>query len=351
MLVLRLKMDENILNSVIEITNKRDTDSLELSMTLALVEQVDCLRLVIYKRLNVNDCLAIKSNVDLVIHDTKSKYEWLEPEVIQDISPELKSCFEFSCPIHKELKANNEESWHPIAIDKKTVAVIYINSKKLNREQQVLLNGFCRIYENYLSILRESECDKLTGLLNRQTFENKVRRFLEQQSKNPLPTSVEVNNRKPNTNHASWLAIIDIDYFKRVNDQYGHVCGDEVLLTFSQQLKSHFRKEDLLFRFGGEEFILVLTAENSQLVEKKLNEFKIEIAKYNFPFIESLTVSIGFTELHTNMFISSIIDRADKALYYAKDHGRDSVYCFENLVEQKLLVQQEPSKTSSIELF
>jgi len=123
------------------------------------------------------------------------------------------------------------------------------------------------------------------------------------------------------------------------------------LLTFSQQFKSHFRKEDLLFRFGGEEFILVMTAQNSQVVEKKLNEFKIEIAKHNFPFIESLTISIGFTQLHENMFISSIIDRADKALYYAKDHGRNSVYCFDKLVEQKLLVQQEPSKDSPVELF
>jgi len=351
MLVLRLKMDENILNSVIEITNKRDTDSLELSMTLALVEQIDCLRLVIYKKLNVIDCLTIKSNVDLVIHDTKSKYEWLEPEVIKDVSPELKSCFEFSCPIHKELKDNNEESWHPITIERQTVAVIYINSKKLNREQQVLLNGFCRIYENYLSILKESECDKLTGLLNRQTFENKVRRFLEQRAKAPLPTSLEIDKRKPTPSQASWLAIIDIDHFKRVNDQYGHVCGDEVLLTFSQQLKNHFRKEDLLFRFGGEEFILVMTAENSQVVEKNLNEFKVEIAKYSFPFIESITISIGFTELHTNMFISSIIDRADKALYYAKDHGRNCVYCFEDLVEQKLLVRQELSNNSPIELF
>ena len=106
-------------------------------------------------------------------------------EILNTVSPELKSCFEFSCPIHHKLENNNEESWHPIVIDQQAVAVIHINSVRLTREQQVLLNGFCRIYENYLSILKESECDKLTGLLNRQTFEIKVKRFIEQKLLQP----------------------------------------------------------------------------------------------------------------------------------------------------------------------
>ncbi|PKG82113.1 GGDEF domain-containing protein [Colwellia sp. 75C3] len=344
-------MDENILNSVIEITNKRDTDSLEISMSLALVEQIKCLRLIIYKRVNAEHTLTIRSNIDLIVHDTKSKYEWLEPEFVQNISDELNSCFKFSCLIHNKLENENEESWHPIVIGQQTVAVIYLNSIKLSREQQVLLNGFCRIYENYLSILKESECDKLTGLLNRQTFEVKVKRFSEQKNKKQLDELNSDNKRAPHQSISTWLAIIDLDNFKRVNDQFGHVCGDEVLLTFAQLMKKHFRNEDLLFRFGGEEFILVMEAPTSKILHIKLNEFKNAVNSHQFPFIESLTVSIGFTLLDPNMFISSIVDRADKALYYAKDNGRNTIHCFEDLIEQKLLQRHDPALNSPVELF
>ncbi len=344
-------MDENILNSIIEITKKRDTDSLELSMTLTLIDQIDCLHLTIYKKINTRDVLTVRSNIDVKVHNKKPKYEWLETEIIQTISPELKSCFEFSCPIYNKLENTDEESWLPIIIEQQTVSVIYIYSKKLSREQQVLLNGFCRIYENYLSILKESECDKLTGLLNRQTFEVKINRFLRE--KNPaIPDSyIDKNRRGQHQSINTWLAIIDIDHFKQVNDKFGHVCGDEVLLTFAQLLKSCFRKEDLLFRFGGEEFIIVMEAATPQILHKKLGQFKNAISINQFPFGESLTASIGFTLLDPNMFISSIVDKADKALYYAKEHGRDAIYCFEELVEQELIKCSEPSTNSPIELF
>lgn len=342
-------MDETILNSVIEITNKKDTDSLELSITSALVEQVDCTHLVIYKK--VNNGVDIRSNINLIVHSKKPKYEWLDPEIIQTTSPELQSCFDFSCAIHNELTNDKVESWHPIVIEQKSVAVVYIKSNKLNREQQVLLNGFCRIYENYLSILKESECDKLTGLLNRQTFEPKIRRFLELQTKSRTTEFIDNERRMKPSDLVSWLAIIDIDHFKKVNDQFGHVCGDEVLLIFSQLLKSHFRKVDLLFRFGGEEFIVVMEAINSKAAVNKLNLFRKEVAKHRFPFIDAITISAGITSLNPNVFTSSTVDRADKALYYAKNNGRNAVYCFEELIGQKMLQQHEPSINSSIELF
>lgn len=344
-------MNETILNSVIEITNKRDTDSLELSMTLTLVEQVECLRLVIYKRLNIKNNLTIRSNVDLIVDKEKSKYEWLEPKLINTISPELKSCFDFSCPIHNKIANEDEESWHPIVIDQTVEAVIYIHSKKMSREQQVLINGFCRIYENYLSILKESECDKLTGLFNRQTFETKVQRFIDKKSKKQHEDPISENRRDLVKSLNTWLAIIDIDHFKQVNDTFGHVCGDEVLLAFAQLLKNLFRKEDLLFRFGGEEFIIVMEAATPQMLHNKLNEFRNTVANHPFPFVESLTASIGFTLLDPNMYISSIIDKADKALYYAKDNGRNSVHYFEDLIDLKLLKGEEPGINSPIELF
>jgi diguanylate cyclase (GGDEF)-like protein len=344
-------MDETILNSVIEITNKRDIDSLEISMTLALVEQIECLRLVIYKKVNTESTLTIRSNIDLVVHDSEPKYEWLEPAFIQTVNPELTSCFKFSCLIHNKLDNENTESWHPIVIGQQTVAVVYLKSIKLTREQQVLLNGFCRIYENYLSILKESECDKLTGLLNRQTFEGKVKRFIEQKNKKQSTVSIRENRRSPEQNSSIWLAIIDLDNFKHVNDRFGHVCGDEVLLTFAQLMKNHFRNEDLLFRFGGEEFILVMEATTSKIMHRKLDEFKNVVASHQFPLIEFLTVSIGFTLLDPNMFISSVVDRSDKALYYAKENGRNTVHCFEDLIENKLLQRHEPDINSPIELF
>jgi diguanylate cyclase (GGDEF)-like protein len=142
---------------------------------------------------------------------------------------------------------------------------------------------------------------------------------------------------------------MDIDHFKQVNDEYGHLYGDEVLLLFSRLMTKSFRHYDLLFRYGGEEFVVVLNNTDLETALTILERFRITIENYNFPQIGRKTISIGVTEISDQTMLSNVIDRADKALYYAKKNGRNQVCCYEKLVGAGLISNK--TATEDIELF
>ena len=143
--------------------------------------------------------------------------------------------------------------------------------------------------------------------------------------------------------------ILDIDFFKRVNDEYGHVAGDEVLLRLSQKMKQDFRYTDLLFRFGGEEFVIILEPIPSAMAQATLERFRKNIAEYQFPLVGATTVSIGYAKITENDFPATILGYADKALYFGKEHGRNCVYNYEALIESGEL--GESSTEGTVDLF
>ena len=225
-----------------------------------------------------------------------------------------------------------------------------IVSKGLNSSDQVLLNAFCRIFENYLSILHENERDKLTGLLNRQTFEKKLKQLLEKQLIDHHKSSFPNESRKRTLCATSWLAMVDIDHFKKVNDNYGHVCGDEVLLLLAQKMRQYFRSSDLIFRFGGEEFVLVFEPCDFDSMKTKIDQFMELIRQTHFPFVKTMTVSIGMSRISPYDFPITVLEQADKALYYAKENGRDILCFFEQLIDDHL-IDENNDESNDIDLF
>lgn len=123
------------------------------------------------------------------------------------------------------------------------------------------------------------------------------------------------------------LVMMDIDHFKNVNDTYGHLVGDEVLIDLSNLIKTHIRENDIFARYGGEEFVLLLDVnlEKSRYVVEHLRDV---IEKKEFNKVSKITCSFGITEYKKNDTINSMIKRADKALYEAKERGRNRV-CLE----------------------
>ena len=131
-----------------------------------------------------------------------------------------------------------------------------------------VMEGILSVYRNYQSLLDYSERDSLTGLLNRKTFDEKFARMV-----NARPSDSVARDDNERRHHAEtksqWLAVIDIDHFKRVNDQFGHLYGDEVLILVANVLRTSFRAQDRVFRFGGEEFVVLLrsaTLADAQMV-------------------------------------------------------------------------------------
>lgn len=142
-----------------------------------------------------------------------------------------------------------------------------------------------------------------------------------------------------------FLAICDIDHFKKVNDTYGHLFGDEVLLQFAHIMERNFRYNDALFRFGGEEFIALIKCINPECAEAAFNRFRHAVETYEFPQVGNVTISIGFAQCGADQFPNSVIGMADTALYYAKEHGRNQV------VNHSDIKQEAPASEGEIDLF
>ena len=118
---------------------------------------------------------------------------------------------------------------------------------------------------------------------------------------------------------------IDIDYFKMVNDTYGHDVGDKVLKQFVNVIQKSSRKDDLLIRWGGEEFLLLTKVKSIDNAKKVLENIRNAISQASFEGIKHMTCSIGATNYKENENIEESFKRADDALYEAKNNGRNQV--------------------------
>lgn len=125
--------------------------------------------------------------------------------------------------------------------------------------------------------------------------------------------------------HPLCFAIMDIDFFKKVNDNYGHIIGDETLITFAQTIENKMNEIDTFARWGGEEFVLALPGSCIDTAFEIVDDLRKEIENTVFKEIGSITCSIGLTQLQDNDTIDDILIRSDEALYEAKDNGRNKV--------------------------
>lgn len=201
--------------------------------------------------------------------------------------------------------------WYYYTKNEKQKRVIEIQNANLEEQKQELEQLNYR-----LSVL--ASMDSMTQLLNRREFENQV--------------NAELSVFKDDV-FASSMMIADIDHFKRVNDQYGHPVGDELLKQFSLLLKAVLREKDLIARWGGEEFVVMLHQSNPNEAYKIAERLRRTIESTTFQINQHhihITVSFGIAPLNTSdeepLYTSYL--RADKALYQAKESGRNKTIIF-----------------------
>ena len=119
--------------------------------------------------------------------------------------------------------------------------------------------------------------------------------------------------------------LLDLDHFKQINDRYGHATGDEVLQEVGRRLRASLRKSDVLGRWGGEEFLIVMRGESQQDVLQALERLREDIAFWPFETVGAVSASFGVAEGHVGDSVNSLLERADRALYQAKRLGRNRV--------------------------
>mgnify|MGYP003672512335 CR=1 FL=1 len=175
------------------------------------------------------------------------------------------------------------------------------------------------VYRNNLigrrnAILSElAEIDGLTTLLNRRAI---------------MPLLKDAMRRREQFNHTTSILLLDLDRFKTINDQYGHMVGDDVLAKVGEQLKTHVRSGDRVCRWGGEEF-LVLASDTGLLQAQHLGEkLRTVVENLHFEEVEKISISVGVAEYKPHEGFPTWYDRADSALYEAKARGRNKVIGF-----------------------
>lgn len=240
---------------------------------------------------------------------------------------------------------------------------VVLETSELSNEELILVFGadrpihdaesvesLARIFGNQIRLLDYSELDSLTRLLNRKTFDETFDRLLISSSE---PHGDDGNNERRTSEEESpaWLCVIDIDHFKRINDSFGHLFGDEVLLRMGDLMRKTFRDSDRLFRFGGEEFVVILNAPDEELAAVGFDRFRASVEGHEFPQVGKVTCSIGFTAVSKNDVPTDVVGRADEALYFAKDNGRNQVCCYEQLLTRGLIAKAEPPEAKIAEDF
>jgi diguanylate cyclase (GGDEF)-like protein len=228
-----------------------------------------------------------------------------------------------------------------------SVMEIY-SAQPLPADSLILVTSLLRVYRNFRSLLDYGERDTLTDLLNRKTFEGAFMKALTE--KRDLEIEPPHERRTSSAVGSNWLGMLDIDHFKRVNDTFGHLIGDEVLLLMARLMRANFRFHDELYRFGGEEFVVLLRHVNAGDAAHVFERLRERTEGFAFPQVGKITVSVGYTALRAEDTPDIAFSRADKAVYFGKAHGRNQVCQYEELIAQGKLVETD-ANIGDVELF
>ncbi|MCK9464359.1 MAG: diguanylate cyclase [Thiopseudomonas sp.] len=201
--------------------------------------------------------------------------------------------------------------------------------------EQSVLDRFNSLSERF--VLMESETKQLSSKLKEQQEKARLDPLTRIANRAAWDERLMVEHtRLTRTAEPLLLAILDIDLFKRINDNYGHIAGDKVLKIIASKLAKSIRRTDFLARYGGEEFVLLLTDTTLDDGERLLNKIRESIATAPFHFKGEpiqITFSAGIGQLHANEPSEQGFARIDQALYQAKNRGRNMVVRSEPYVE------------------
>lgn len=205
--------------------------------------------------------------------------------------------------------------------EEKTIGLLYLRNipeKYITSRYKISMNRIALLlspaiknFTLFEKIKKISTRDFLTKLHNRYFFYNAIENEI---------------NRAKRYDRSFSVIIMDIDFFKKINDTYGHFVGDECLKNLAKVIMNNVRDTDIVCRFGGEEFIILLPEINEDQVKQVADKIRQKIEETTF-FIQKqeirFTVSIGYGQFSTEEFLDDFLIRIDKALYKAKDSGRN----------------------------
>lgn len=313
----------DLLTAVVNLTRQREPESLAIALLDSIATLTSANNIRIY---------SLDGELGKLSARVMASNNPLEP-VGAHITPldshhGFKACIDGKYPVISQL-ADRFNVTYPI-LDQGIVTGLMTHDYALDADpQHELISRMMEIYANQHSLLNHQQRDGLTGLFNRVALQNWLSKSLGHDAR-------EV--RRLNDDVAlGCFALFDIDYFKRINDTRGHLYGDEVLVIFADLMRESFRFNDLLFRYGGEEFVAILTDTELEAALTVLERFRTHVSQHRFHYVNQVTITIGVARITRQLNPERLVDRADKALYYGKENGRNQVNAFEWLEQGHIL--------------
>lgn len=213
---------------------------------------------------------------------------------------------------------------------------VFTRDREVSSFEDAIIHGVLEVFTNYFNLLDTSQRDQLTGLLNRYSLESNLDRLWNLLATR-MNSSADRSRRSINSMEKFWLGVLDVDKFKLINDTHGHVIGDEVLIMITGLLQGSFRQSDLIYRYGGEEFVVIIATKDLDDAVLAFERVRQSIEQFDFPQVGKVTISGGFSRADPTILPQEVINQADSALYAAKNAGRNRVYFYDELVEQGIL--------------
>ena len=328
----------HLLDSVVELTSQQDQPSLQVCLTKGLRELMSADEIMLYSISAETGKLTLRllAGIESPEQAHTDKHHHPSIPLVIDEYPDLMQCFTSQkMVISQWQKTTGQEKRtgikvvHPVIGEHGIIGLLIIKCASITQKDQNLVSSFLRIYHNYLVLIDANERDPLTELLNRKVLSERLMTILTSQTE-----KLQRKSDNPDKHGQHCLAMLDIDHFKQVNDKFGHLYGDEVLLLFAQLMKKTFRAHDQLYRYGGEEFIAILKSLDMDTSLRVLERFRKTVASFRLPQSDNITVSVGAVEINYQDLPSTTIEQADKALYYAKDHGRNQICEYGRLLRE-----------------
>lgn len=253
---------------------------------------------------------------------------WLDPSVLPALAsaPQRLACLTSRDSVSglpdDGASPATHKAWLPLLGDEQAVGVVELSAPlALPFAATQWFDRLQRVYRQTHSVLDAGLRDSLTGLLNRQAFDasfDSAVRGLASPALDPAPA---VERRQGGEASSGWLAVANLDQFRRFNEAHGHLAGDDVLVALGHRLQQTLRCQDRLFRFGGGAFVLMLRCPGETALRAVLDRCLACVAGHGATLVPPLSTGIGFTALRPGDAQEVALARAESALRRAKARG------------------------------
>ena len=334
---------DSLLKHMVDMTGHRDHTMLDISVISAVQELAGALQTRVLTIVSAKGALFVRARAIISDGEPARIADHADPNSPGDPIaqfPELDACLREHGASAEAITADGKHMlWLPIWIgDKAESCLEIVRPGAYSPDTVHVIGGIVSVYRNFQNLLDYSERDSLTGLLNRKTFDDQLAKMLQASAADQdAPQPGQPERRQASEEQKQWLAVVDVDHFKAVNDKFGHLYGDEVLILIANLMTSSFRSQDRVFRFGGEEFVVLLRSSTVENAQKIIDRFRTNVEAHVFPQVGTVTVSVGYVAISPYESPVNILGRADQALYYAKSHGRNQACHYDQLVSGGLL--------------